>query len=773
MKGRHIWRPYAIIGYPSIIWYDFNGYHLFNAIMRLVQVAKALGMTGQQLRKELENVDFGIRPTDREIPDNLAQGVIRFVARKNNLTIDMSALEGFVMDDPDDDTPRVAAAPEKPVETEKPAAPDTLNVLRKLTLDDVPKAAVRKQAEQLSLEEKKEKEAEARETAHLTQQRKTAPTVQQQIKEKSGTVQLPSSISVKEFAEKTGFQVPKVVATLMKNGIMATITQSIDFDTAALIAAELGVTVEREQETADAELLISRNLKELMKDDPENLTARPPIVIVMGHVDHGKTSILDAIRQTDVVSRESGGITQHIGAYQVKHDGKPITFLDTPGHEAFTAMRARGAQVTDIVVLVVSAEEGPKNTTVEALNHAKEAGVPIIVALNKADRPNADIEKVKGEMAALGLQPEDWGGTVPFIATSAVTKLGITDLLEHILLIAEIAEFKANPKRSAVGTVIESHLDPSLGPLASVIVNTGTLRVGDAFICGRTVGKVRSMNDAAGKKLDAVPPSGAVRVSGFSGVSQVGDLLQVVGSEREARDLLKQMLDQGTQQQKRGLGDLVSMLHEGKLQQLKIVLKADTQGSLEALELALGKQETEKVQVKVIHSAIGAVSESDVMMASASSALVLSFRAPVSSAVERTAEREGVEVRRYDVIYSLLDDVEGLLKGLLVPEEEEKILGHVEVKGVFLTKKSEQIIGGRVTDGVIKRVPFRLLRRPEGSEEAEVIGTGRILMLRKVDADIKEAKADTECGMRVESSVPVVVGDVLEAFHKEFKKVGG
>lgn len=737
--------------------------------MRLVQVAKALGMTGQQLRKELESVDFGIRPTDREIPDNLAQGVIRFVARKLNITIDMSALEGFVMDDPDDDTPRVTAT-EKPVEPEQKASSDTLNVLRKLTLDDVPKAAVQKQEEQMTLEEQKVKEEEAREAALLAQKRKTTSATQEQIKQKSGIVKLPSSISVKELAEKTGFQVPKLVATLMKNGIMATITQSIDYDTAALIATELGVTVEREEEVADAELLISRNLKELMKDDVENLVQRPPIVIVMGHVDHGKTSILDAIRKTDVVSRESGSITQHIGAYQVHHGDRLITFLDTPGHEAFTAMRARGAQVTDIVVLVVSAEEGPKNTTIEALNHAKEAGVPIIVALNKADRLNADIEKVKGEMAALGLQPEDWGGTVPFIPTSAVTKQGIPELLDHILLLSDIAELKANPKRSAIGTVIESHLDPSLGPLASIIVNTGTLHVGDAFICGHTVGKVRSMNDAAGLKLTAILPSGAVRVSGFSGVSRVGDLLQVVSSEREARDLLKKMLEQGTQVQKKGMGDLVTMLHEGKLQQLKIVLKADTQGSLEALELALSKLTTEKVQVKVIHSAIGAVSESDVMMASASLALVLSFRSIVSSPVTRTADREGVEVRKYDVIYSLLDDVMALLEGLLVPEEEEKILGHVEVRGVFLTKKSEQIIGGRVLDGFIKRVPFRLQRRVEGSDDTEVVGTGRILMLRKVDTDIKEAKEGTECGMRVECSTPVQMGDILEAYHKEFKK---
>ncbi len=737
--------------------------------MRLVQVAKALGMTGQQLRKELTEVDFGIKPTDREIPDNLAQGVIRFVARKHNLTIDMTAIQGLLMDDMeggDEEGENGEAAEKQVASPAEPKVPDTLNVLRKLTLDDVPKAAVQRQIQELTKEEKEEKLKEQQDAAHLAAKRKAEPREQQQIKKKSGTVALPSTITVKEFAEKTGVQVPQVIQTLMKNGILVTITQSIDYDTAAIIAAELGVGVEREQEAAKAEHLISRNLAEMVKDDAENLSVRPPIVIVMGHVDHGKTSILDTIRKTDVVSRESGGITQHIGAYQVTHSGKQITFLDTPGHEAFTAMRARGAQVTDIVIIVVSAEEGPKETTVEAVNHAKEAGVPIIVALNKVDRPNANIEKVKGEMAALGLQPEDWGGSVPFIATSAVTKQGIPELLDQILLIAEITELKANPNRSAVGTVIESHLDPSLGALASIIVATGTLKAGDAFICGHTVGKVRSMNDASGKRLDAVLPSGAVRVSGFGGVPQVGDLLQVVASEREARDLLKQILEQASAQPKRGLGDLVSMLHEGKLQQLKIVLKADTQGSLEALQFSLSRQETEKVQVKVIHSAIGAVSESDVMMASASSAFVMAFRSQVPAAVERTAEREGVDVRKYDVIYTLLDDVTGLLEGLLIPEEEEKVLGHLEVKGVFLKQKSEQIIGGRVTDGVIKRVPFRLLR----GEEREVVGTGRILSLRKVDNDIKEAKADTECGMRVDSTISLEVGDILEAYHKEFKK---
>lgn len=743
--------------------------------MRLVQVAKALGMTGQQLRHELTSVDFGIKPTDREIPDSLAQGVIRYVARKHNIEVDMESLNMAPLDEQEnDDTSNEEsgeqddhAESQEGIEAKKSESPTTdpaLHVLRKLTLDDVPKAAIQKQMQELSKEEKEERAKEQRETAHLSK-RKQNKDVQEQIKSKTGPVVLPAQITVKEFAEKAGVQVPKVIQALMKNGVMATITQSIDYDTAAIVASELGVTVEREQtQTADAESLFSRNLEELLKDEPENLSVRPPIVVVMGHVDHGKTSILDSIRQTDVVSRESGGITQHIGAYQVQHDGKLITFMDTPGHEAFTAMRARGAQITDIAILVVSAEEGPKETTVEAINHAKEAGVPIIVALNKMDRPNADPDRVKGELAAHGLQPEEWGGTVPYIGTSAVTKQGINELLDHVLLLAEMAELTANPKRSAVATVIESHLDAQLGPLATVIVNTGTLTVGDAFICGHTVGKVRAMTDAGGTKVQSAPPSAAVRVSGFGSVPHVGDILQAVASDRVAKDLLKQVMEQAAMQQKHGFSDLVSLLHEGKLEQLKVVLKADTQGSLEAIEAALSKQATDKVQVKVIHSAIGTVSETDIMMAAASSALLLSFRALVPPAVMRTAEREGVQIRQYDVIYTLLEEVQGLLEGLLVPEEEEKILGHLEVKGVFLTKKSEQIIGGIVSDGVIKRLPFRLMRKEE------LVGTGRIVSLRKVDQDIKEAKAGTECGMRVETSLPVEEGDVLEVYLREFRK---
>ncbi|MDD5026474.1 MAG: translation initiation factor IF-2 [Candidatus Peribacteraceae bacterium] len=756
--------------------------------MRLVRVAKALGMTGQQLRHELEQVNFGVKPTDREVPDNLAQGIIRFIARKHNIPVDFATLgleagqddeeeenggapvpreqEASVENAQQSDPPATAAVPSK----------EGLNVLRKLSLEDVPKQAIRDQQEalgkpRLTREEEEERLREERAQAIALKKKQSAQGHQEQIKSKEGAVvSLPAHVSVKEFAEKTGIQVPKVMQTLMKNGVMATINQTIDYDTAAIVAAELHVEVAKEQGIASAEDLLSRNLKELLRDEPENLVKRPPIVVVMGHVDHGKTSILDAVRSTDVVTGEAGGITQQIGAYQVEHvpagskEVHKITFLDTPGHEAFTAMRARGAQATDIAIIVVAADEGVKPTTVEAINHAKEAGVPILVALNKIDKEHADPDRVKGELSAQGLQPEEWGGKTPIIPVSAKTKQGITDLLDAIVLTAEIAEFKANPFRSAVATVIESHLDKSLGALATVVVNTGTLRAGDVFVCGKMMGKVRAMTDAHGQRFSEVPPSGAVRVSGFDHVPRVGDILQVMSSEQQARSLAQAVRQKGEQQAKRRFVDLVSRLSEGKVKQLKIVLKADTQGALEAIKDALDRLSGEQVGVKVIHAAIGAVTETDVMMAAASDGIVLAFNAPMEASVLRTAEREGVEVKHYDVVYQLLDDVEALVKGLVKPEEEENILGHLEIKAVFLTKKSEQIVGGRVLDGTIKRLPFRLQR---GGQEA---GTGRITSLKHAEKDIKEAKEGSECGLRVETSTLIVEGDILEVYVKELKR---
>lgn len=753
--------------------------------MRLVQVAKALGMTGQQLRKELTQVNFGVKPTDREIPDGIAKGIVRFIANKHGLQVNMDTIglqpieeEGEEGEGSGEGVGEVGeSAPKAAVGVVTRTAPpitEGLNVLRKLSLDDVPREAIRKQEQALHKVSKEEREERDRDQKllHPTVKRGASTAQQEQIKKKEGVVLLPDAISVKELSEKLGVQVPRVIQTLMKNGVLATITQNIDFDTAAIVATELGIEVQREQRQATAEELLSRNLKELLRDDSENLVPRPPIVVVMGHVDHGKTALLDAIRSTNVVAQESGGITQHIGAYQIEQgtgdDRRTITFLDTPGHEAFTAMRARGAQVTDIVILVVSAEEGVKATTVEAINHAKEAGVPIIVAISKIDKERSDPDRVKGELAAAGLQPEEWGGNVPVILCSAVTKQGVPEILEHILLIADLEELKANPKRSAIATVIESHLDSSLGPLATVIVNTGTLKLGDICVCGRIGGRVKAMIDASGERLTEVLPSGPARVSGLDDVPMVGDILQIVTSEREARQLLEAVQEQADRSHKRSFADLVSRLSEGKIAQLKVVLKADAQGSLEAISDALSKrtvvQEGKTVSVKVIHGAVGAVSESDVMMAAASEGVVFAFHVPVSPDVHRTAEREGVSLREHVILYEILDEVDALLQGLIEPEEEEKITGHMEVKAVFLRKKGEQIIGGRVLDGFIKRVPFRLMRA------GRLVTTGRIMSLKHVDKDIKEAKEGTECGMRVEIAMPVDEGDVLEAYTREFKR---
>ena len=740
--------------------------------MRLVQVAKALGMTGQQLRKELENVDFGVKPTDREIPDNLAQGIVRFVARQKGLDIDMESLFGPV-DLSEEPAERVESETQEDTESVEPAkAPEKkeaeVNVLRKLTLDDVSKDAIKKQ--QLKLDKSKGKKRKTVVKAASAKPKKEATVHQEQIKKKEGVVMLPEFITVKEFAEKTGIQVPKVIQALMSNGVMANITQNIDYDTAAVIAVDMGVDVQKEESAASAEALFSRNLEDLLKDEPENLSSRPPIVAVMGHVDHGKTSILDVIRDANVVKGEAGGITQHIGAYQIEHTPKGsdevhhITFLDTPGHEAFTAMRARGAQVTDIVVLVVAADEGVKPTTIEAIDHAKDAGVPILVAINKMDKEGADPERIKGELAGHGLQAEGWGGQTPTVPCSAKTKQGIEEILDTLVLMGEEAGYKANPNRSGIATVIESHLDQSLGPLATVIVNTGTIKVGEPFVCGEIYGKIRTMVNEDGKKLPEIGPSGAVRVSGLSSLARVGDILQVVPSEQKAKQLVEALKAEGHLRKKRSFADLVSRLSAGKLKQLRIVLKADTQGSLDAIAEAISKKTTEQVTVKIIHSAIGSVTETDVMMASASDGIVVAFHAPVPSSAMRSADHEGVKVQEYDVIYTLLDDIDALLQGLVVPEEDEKIMGHLEVKGVFMTKKNEQVIGGKVTDGVLKRLTYRIMRA------GEEVGTGRITSLRKGESDIKEAKEGTECGMRTDSSVLIEEGDILEVFLRALKR---
>lgn len=590
----------------------------------------------------------------------------------------------------------------------------------------------------------------------------------------SGTIEIPETISVKEFAEKTGIKVARIIGELMKNGILANINQMIDFETAQIIADDLDIKLKRIRSVAGAEDFMAGDISNLMKeDDASVLVEKAPVVCVMGHVDHGKTKLLDYIREADVVSGESGGITQHIGAYQVRKKGKLITFLDTPGHEAFTSMRARGAKVTDIAILIVAADEGFKPQTVEAMNHAKEAGVPIIVAINKIDKPNANPEKVLGELAEHGLQPEEWGGDTVVAKVSAMTGEGIDALLDLIILTAEMEDLKANPNREAVGTVIEANLDPGLGPVATILVNTGTLKIMNSVVVGETYGRIKLMRDHNGKNLRLAPPSTPVLIAGLNKTPKSGDILQVVPNERVARIKSEEvtMLEKERSAEKASsLEAVISSVQSDKC--LKLIVKADTKGSLEAIKQSLSKIKGEDVAVKVIHSGVGTITKSDVMMASASTGMVVGFHSDFDSAyVEKNAERDNVEVRKYTVIYDLIEDVKRILSGLLEPEIVEIVLGRAEVKQIFLTKKKSLIVGCKVLSGKLKnKAKIRIIRGRNELDEDDIVGNGLIDSLRKVDEVVKEVGEGNECGISFTGDLILEPGDVLEAYEEESRE---
>ncbi|PIR54732.1 translation initiation factor IF-2 [Candidatus Peregrinibacteria bacterium CG10_big_fil_rev_8_21_14_0_10_36_19] len=586
-------------------------------------------------------------------------------------------------------------------------------------------------------------------------------------------VEIGETISVKEFAEKTGIKIAKIIGELMKNGILANINQQIDFETAQIIAEDMGVKVKRIRVAGDAEEFMSGDLSRMIEeDDKDALVERPAVVCVMGHVDHGKTKLLDSIREADVVSGESGGITQHIGAYQVTKKGKAITFLDTPGHEAFTAMRARGAKVTDIAILVVAADEGIKPQTIEAMNHAKEAGVPIIVAMNKIDKPEANLEKLKGELTEHGLQPEDWGGTTVCVPVSAMTGAGVDELLDMILLTAEMENLKANPNREAVGTVVEAHLDNSLGPVATILVNTGTLKIMHNVVVGNTYGRIKLMKDHNGKNIRLAGPSTPVLIAGLSETPKSGDILQVVKDEKTARTKAEEinLLSKERDNEKMsGINQLISSVKSDKT--LKIVIKADAKGSLEAIRQSVAKIKDEEVAVKIIHGGVGSVTKSDIMMASASRGMIAAFHTDFDSPyVQKTAEREGVEVKKYKVIYDLLEDIKRILSGLLEPEVLEVVIGRAEVRQIFLTKKKEMIIGCRVLTGKLQnKAKIRIIRGRNSEDADNVVGKGVIDSLRKVDEVVKEIGEGNECGIKFVGDVEVLEGDILQAYIEEEK----
>ena len=583
---------------------------------------------------------------------------------------------------------------------------------------------------------------------------------QEKKEEQIKQITIPKMLTIKELADAMKIQPSAIVKKLFLQGKIVTVNQEIDFDTAEEIAMEFDVLCEQEEEIDVIEELLKEE-----EEDEKKMKKRPPVVCVMGHVDHGKTSLLDAIRHTNVTDREAGGITQHIGASVVNINGESITFLDTPGHEAFTAMRLRGACSTDIAVLVVAADDGVMPQTVEAINHAKAAGVEIVVAINKIDKPSANIERVKQELTEYELIPEDWGGSTIFVPVSAHTKEGIPELLEMILLTAEMLELKANPNRRARGLVIEAQLDKGKGPVATVLVQKGTLRVGDAIAAGSAFGKVRAMMDDKGRRVKEAGPSMPVEILGFNDVPNAGEVFVVSKNEKEARNFAETFISQNRMKMleetksKMSLDDLFNQIKEGNLKELDIVVKADVQGSVEAMKQCLLKLSNDEVVVKVIHGGVGAINESDVMLASASNAIIIGFNVRPDAAAKETAERENVDVRLYRVIYNAIEDVEAAMKGMLDPIFEEQVLGHAEVRQTFKASGVGTIAGAYVLDGIFERdCSARIIR------DGIVVFEGKLASLKRFKDDVKEVKAGYECGFVFEKYNDIKEGDQVEAF---------
>jgi translation initiation factor IF-2 len=571
-------------------------------------------------------------------------------------------------------------------------------------------------------------------------------------------IKLREGTTVKEFSELLGLKFSDVIKKFMELGYMPTINQPVDADAALLVAEGFGVKMELSSVEEDT-------VVEEVKEDVSKLQPRAPVVTIMGHVDHGKTSLLDAIRETKVTETEAGGITQHIGAYKVNLKGKDIVFLDTPGHEAFTAMRARGAKVTDIVVLVVAADDGVMPQTVEAINHAKAANVPIVVAVNKIDKPDANVDRVKNELSEHGIISEEWGGHNIFVEVSAKMRLGIENLLEMILLQSEMMELSANPEREARGTVVEAKLDKGRGPVATLLVQTGHLRIGDALLSGVHVGKVRALVDDSGRRVQEVGPSTPVEVIGFSEVPSAGDIFTVVEDEKRARQialarLQKQRSLEIARAKKLTLTELYTKIQEGQIKELNIIIKGDVHGSVEAIKDALENITHAEVKVRVIHTSVGGINESDVMLATASNAIIIGFNVRPEAKAAQTAEKEGVDIRLYNVIYEAIEDVKKALEGLLEPTLKEKILGRAEVRQLFPVSRLGTIAGSYVTDGYISRSSdgIRVLR------DNVVVYEGKIGTLKRFKDDVKEVQAGYECGILVENFNDLKIGDILENF---------
>ena len=592
------------------------------------------------------------------------------------------------------------------------------------------------------------------------QVKQPTPPVQEKKEDEIKTITLPETMTIKELADAMKIQASAIIKKLFLEGVMVTVNQEIDFEKAEEIALEFNCIAEKEEKVDVIEELLHEE-----EEDESTMVSRPPVVCVMGHVDHGKTSLLDAIRNTHVIAKEAGGITQHIGAYVVDINGQKITFLDTPGHEAFTAMRMRGANATDIAILVVAADDGVMPQTVEAINHAKAAGTEIIVAINKIDKPSANIDRVKQELSEYELIPEDWGGSTIFVPVSAHTHEGIDTLLEMILLTAEVSELKANPNRAARGLIIEAELDKGKGPVATVLVQKGTLHVGDPVACGSSYGKVRAMMDDKGRRVKDAGPSTPVEILGLSDVPNAGEIFVACENDKEARNFAETFVSEGRERlleetkARMSLDDLFSQIQAGDLKELNIIVKADVQGSVEAVKQSLLKLSNDEVVVKIIHGGVGAINESDVSLASASNAIIIGFNVRPDATAKATAEREGVDVRLYRVIYDAIADVEAAMKGMLDPIFEEKVIGHAEVRQLFKASGVGTIAGSYVLDGTFQRgCSVRITR--EGTQIFE----GPLASLKRFKDDVKEVRAGYECGLVFEKFNDVHELDQVEAY---------
>ena len=617
--------------------------------------------------------------------------------------------------------------------------------------------------EKIQSKSKQKINTQAASAKHRQEERDKMNRLQLEIAKKQQLkVEIPDEINVGDLAARMKKSAAEVIKCLMKMGTFASISDIIDYDTAALVAMEMGCKVEKEVIVTVEERLIDDS-----EDKAEDLVDRAPVVVVMGHVDHGKTSLLDYIRHANVASGEAGGITQHIGAYTVEIGGKPITFLDTPGHEAFTTMRARGAMVTDIAILVVAADDGIMPQTIESINHAKAAGIPVVVAINKMDKVGANPDRIKQQLTEYDLVSEEWGGDTIVCPISAKTGKGIDELLENLVILAEVQELKANPNRSAKGTVIEARLDKGRGPIMTVLVQNGTLHQGDIIIAGTAVGRVRTMTNDKGQAVDEAGPSTPVEIAGLSEVPSAGDTFNAVADERMARTLAEERrISQANSalggNRKVSLEDLFSQIQAGEMKTLNIIVKADVQGSAEAVKASLEKISNEEVAVKVIHSAVGAINESDVMLAATSGAIVVGFNVRPDASARESAVRSNVDIRMYRVIYDCLEEIEAAMKGMLAPKFKEAIIGHAEVRETYKVSKIGTVCGCYCTDGKIQRgCKVRVLR------DNIVIHEGELASLRRFKDDVKEVASGYECGMQVEKFNDIKVGDVIECFVME------